>query len=292
MRSRLPVVLLASLLAACADATGSPHAYRGMTAGMPTASLRAAATAAGIGGMECRPLAVANVPADLLCYTPDSAASTVNVSAMVNSADSLVPYVVVREGLTGSADPFGRLRGLWGDPDTVIGSGHRWHDGAWVASADTALGILTVWLTDTATDQLVAAASARERFRASGADTLPISNTAALVLDSLISDPTAGTPPVPAGDLTRPPSVISCERVPPPAHLSGRDGSVTLAYVVDSAGQVEPGNVRLIEATHAGLVEPAVATILSCRLEPGRTGERAVRALVQQRVTYSATATP
>lgn len=243
--------------------------------------------------MECRPLAVAGVPADLLCYTPDTTASLVNVSAMVNAHDSTVPYVVVREALMANPRGFDRLEELWGSPDTTVGTARRWRRGTWTASADTAIDILTVWLTDSLVDRQVAFAARDELLRKSGRDTMPVVNDEAAVLDSLLNDSTGGRRPLALDGLEAPPSVVSCNRVPPPAHLAGRPGAVTLAYIVDTLGQVEPANVRVLHASHGGLVPPAVATVQSCRLDPGRQGGRPVRTVVSQRISFTAeSATP
>ena len=108
----------------------------------------------------------------------------------------------------------------------------------------------------------------------------------AAVLDSLLADSVGGRP-VPAASLDARPSVVGCVRVAPPENLAGKAGAVSLAYVVDSAGRVEPGNIRLLEATHGGLVAPAIATVRSCTLEPGTENGRPVRTLVQQRVSFT-----
>lgn len=273
-------------VSACGDRSAErPFSHRGVSPGMSASDLRAAATSAGIGGMECRPLTVIGVAADLLCYTPDSSASMVSLSAMVRSQDSVVPYVVVREGLTGSL-ALERLEERWGPPSDRLATARRWVRGRWTASADTAASILTVWLSDTATARQVAIATGGERYAAPGADTLPVTNDAAAVLDSLLAD-SAGGRPVPAASLDAKPSVVGCIRVAPPENLAGRAGAVSLAYVVDSAGRVEPGNIRLLEATHGGLVAPAIATVRSCTLEPGTENGRPVRTLVQQRVSFT-----
>jgi hypothetical protein len=289
MRTRLlaPALLLFGAAACSERSVERPFSHRGVSPGMSATDLRAAATIAGIGSMECRPLAVVGLAADLLCYTPDSSASMVSLSAMVNSQDSVVPYVVVREGLTAGLS-LERLEENWGTPTDRLGTARRWVRGRWTASADTAASILTVWLSDTATARLVALASAAERFAAPGADTLPVINDATAVLDSLLAD-SAGGPPVPAADLDAAPSMLGCTRVPPPDNLAGRAGAVSLAYVVDSAGRVETGNIRVLEATHGGLIAPAIATVRSCTLQPGTRDGRPVRTLVQQRVSFAPT---
>ena len=122
------LIALAVAAAACAERAERSFTYRGMSAGMTLQDLRVAA--AGTGGIECRPGnivgAIANeadlesryigridirdaftlvdlpdgMPADLLCYTPDTSGSALRIAAAVNSGDSTVPYVTIREALT------------------------------------------------------------------------------------------------------------------------------------------------------------------------------------------------
>lgn len=277
----------ALLLLACGDAARpAAFTFHGMAPGMNAAELRAAASGAGIGAMECQPLAVAGLAADQLCFTPDSSASTVNVSAMVQSADSMVSYLAIREGMLNPGVAYDALTKAWGTPDTAIATGRRWRRGRWVASADTGEGILTVWLSDSVTDRVVALASQREQLKAAGADTLPYQADMEAVVNQLRSDTAGGGAPHLASDLRERPSVISCQPVQPPADLAGRTGYVVLAYLVDTAGGVEPRSVRVLQATHAGLGPAAAASVRTCRLRPGRLDGRPVRTLVQQRVTF------
>jgi len=241
--------------------------------------------AAGSGGLECRPLIVVGLPADLLCYSPDTAVALVRYTGAVSTSDSTVPYVTVREILA-SPEAYGRLDREWGEPDTTVGSARRWNRGRWTVTADTAVDILTVWLADTVTDRLVAMASARE-LRGAGADTMPVFNDDVAVLDSLLADTSRGPAPLAARDLAEKPSVIQCSAVSPPETLAGVDGAVIVAYIVDTAGMVEPGSVRISQASHAGLIPAAIASVRSCRLRPGRLEGRPVRTALQQRVTFA-----
>ena len=275
------------LLAGCGD-RGSPDAFsfHGMTPGMNATGLRAAATGLGIGAMNCSPFHIEGVAADLLCYTPDSAASTANVSAMVQSADSMVSYLAIREFMTAPGTAYEALNRLWGAPDTVIETGRRWRRGRWTATADTGESILTIWMSDTTTARLVALATQQAQLQAIGADTLPYTTDAVAVVEMLRADSVGHPAPQLAAELSDRPAVVGCDRVPPPASLAGRSGSVLLAYVVDTLGRVEPNSVRVLEATQRGFAPPAAASVRSCRLTPGRKNGRAVRTLVQQRVTF------
>jgi hypothetical protein len=282
-------VLGCLLLAGCGD-RGSSDAYsfHGMTPGMNATELRAAATGMGVGAMSCSPFHIEGVAADLLCFTPDSSATTVNVSAMVQSADSMVSYLAIREFMTEPGTAYDALLRLWGAPDTTIETGRQWQRGRWTATADTGENILTIWISDTTTARLVALASQQAQLQAIGADTLPYTTDAVAVIEMLRADSVGHPAPRLAAELTEKPTVLGCDRVPPPASLSGLSGSVLLAYVVDTLGQVEPNSVRVLEASHRGFAPPAAASVRSCRLTPGRTEGRAVRTLVQQRVAFEA----
>ena len=288
IRTAALLVLVIVFAAACAERADRPFSYRGMSAGMTLPDLRVAAS--GAGGIECRPLVVVGMPADLLCYTPDTAASALRIAAAVNSGDSSVPYLTIREALT-APEALDRLARDWGPPDTAVGSARRWTEGRWTAAADTAVDILTVWLGDTVTDRHVALASARELI-GGPADTVPVFNDDEAVLDSLLADSVGRQAPVAARDLTEKPVVQSCRAESPPDALAGRNGAVVVAYIVDTLGRVEPASVRIVQASHAGLMPAAIASVRSCRLEPGRRGGRPVRTALQQRVTFTPRAAP
>jgi hypothetical protein len=205
---------------------------------------------------------------------------------MVQSADSMVSYLAIREFMTEPGTAYKALNRLWGAPDTTIETGRQWQRGRWTATADTGENILTIWISDTSTARLVALASQQAQLQAMGADTLPYTTDAVAVVERLRADSVGQPAPQLAGELTEKPAVIGCDRVSPPASLAGRSGTVLLAYVVDTLGRVEPNSVRVLEATHRGFAPPAAASVRSCRLTPGRKAGRAVRTLVQQRVTF------
>ncbi len=277
------------LLAGCGDrGNPKPFAFHGMTPGMDATDLRAAATSLGIGAMSCSSFRVEDLAADLLCFTPDSSASTVNVSAMVQSADSMVSYLAIREFMTEPGTAYDALSRLWGAPDTTIETGRQWRRGRWTATADTGENILTIWISDTTTARIVALASQQAQLQAIGADTLPYTTDAVAVIEMLRADSVGRPAPQLASELSEKPTVVGCDRVAPPASLGGRSGSVLLAYVVDTLGRVEPNSVRVLEASHRGFAPPAAASVRSCRLTPGRKDGQAVRTLVQQRVTFEA----
>lgn len=282
-------VACALALGGCGDGGRAPaFGFRGMAPGMNASELQAATAGAGIGVMTCQPLAIRELAADRLCFTPDSSASTVNVTAMIQSADSMVSYLAIREAMIDPTTAYDALARQWGAPDTAIATGRRWRRGRWVATADTGERILTVWLSDTVTARMVALAGRAERLRAMGADTLPYSTDASALVDELRADSVGHPAPQLATEVTQPPTIVSCSKVPPPASLATRTGSVLLAYVVDTSGQVEPNSIRVLEATHRGFAPSAAASVRSCTLRPGRRGGQVVRTLVQQRVSFEA----
>jgi hypothetical protein len=287
MRRVMPLAIACLLLAGCGDRDNADaFSFHGMTPGMSATGLRAAATGLGIGAMDCSPFHIEGLAADLLCYTPDSADSTANVSAMVQSADSMVSYLAIREFMTAPGTAYDALNRLWGAPDTTIETGRRWQRGRWTATADTGENILTIWMSDTTTARLVALATQQAQLEAIGADTLPYAADGVAVVEMLRADSVGHPGPQLAAELTDKPAIVGCDRVAPPASLAGRSGSVLLAYVVDTLGRVEPSSVRVIEASHRGFAPSAASSVRSCRLTPGRKDGRAVRTLVQQRVTF------
>lgn len=288
MRTTLGLVA-GLILAGCGDASRAPaFGFRGMVPGMNATDLQSAAAGVGVEGIRCQRMLVEGLAADRFCFTPDSAASSINITALIQSADSMVSYLAIREAMSDPATAYDALSRLWGAPDTAISTGRRWTRGRWVATADTGENILTVWLSDTATARLVVLAGREQRLRAMGADTLPFTTDASAVVEGLRADSVGQPPPRVVSELSEAPTVVRCDKVPPPANLASRTGSVLLAFIVDSMGRVEPQSVRVLEATYNGLVQAAAATVRSCTLRPGRQAGRAVRSLVQQRVAFEA----
>lgn len=228
------------------------------------------------------------VAANQICATEDSLAPVLRISAVVDTLAGTVPYLVIREILPTPAG-YARLQRDWGPPDTVVATGSRWQRGPWVADADTAASILTVWLSDSATASRITRAMVAAARQASGADTLPVVNDAAAITDTLLAARAGEEAAVPVARLAGKPALIRCDNVSPPADLARMGGAVVLSYVVDTSGHVEPGLIRVVEATRAGLIEAAVRTVASCVLRPGRDAKgQAVRTLVQQRVRFTA----
>lgn len=287
MSLRPAAIALSLLLLACGERSTEPFAYRGMNPGMDASNLRLAASGVGIGAMSCEPVSVEGLAADAFCFTPDSSAIAVSVSALVQSADGMVSYLAIQELMGGPARVYGGLKREWGAPDTAIGSARRWTRGRWMASADTAGNILTVWLADTMTARLVALETVRRQLAATGADTLPYAADAVGVLEALRADSAGRGAPALASELSERPRVIHCDQVAPPGAVAGRNGSVLVAYIVDTLGRVERNSIRVLEATHRGFAPAATASIASCTLTPGRRAGQAVRTLVQQRVSFT-----
>lgn len=102
-----------------------------------------------------------------------------------------------------------------------------------------------------------------------------------------------GTGPVDVGavvtsaEADEPPTMISAgpQRVPP--GMEGVPAQVVFQFIVDTLGRAEPGSVKVISSTNKIFEAPAKETILKSVFKPGRNGGRAVRVLVQQRVTFT-----
>jgi TonB family protein len=68
----------------------------------------------------------------------------------------------------------------------------------------------------------------------------------------------------------------------------GIGGDAVVEFVVDTLGRVER-DIRVIEASHPGLAEPARATIRPARFRPGHVGGRKVRVMMTLRFHFAAT---
>lgn len=73
---------------------------------------------------------------------------------------------------------------------------------------------------------------------------------------------------------------------PPALRKSGVAGEVTLQFVVNADGKVEPASVRVISSTLYGFEAAAREAILRARFEPATIRGKEVRQLVQQRVRF------
>lgn len=94
-----------------------------------------------------------------------------------------------------------------------------------------------------------------------------------------------------ASDLVDDPVVVLSQRPPryPPAlEVAGITGSVRLAFVVDTAGRVEPASLRVVEATAPGFESAAREALLATRFRPARARGRPVRQLAEQWVRFAA----
>lgn len=67
---------------------------------------------------------------------------------------------------------------------------------------------------------------------------------------------------------------------------AGVAGRVTLRFVVDARGQVEPASVRLIGQALPAFEAAAREAILRARFEPAKVRGKAVRQLVEQRMVF------
>jgi len=68
-------------------------------------------------------------------------------------------------------------------------------------------------------------------------------------------------------------------------------GAVRFRFVVLPDGTIDPNSITPLEASHAELVEPASASLLTMRFEPAKAGQCPVASLVEQNVGYTITET-
>lgn len=90
-------------------------------------------------------------------------------------------------------------------------------------------------------------------------------------------------------DLTDPPQAL---RVPEPRYpealrQAGIEGAVTVTYIVDISGFVEPTSIRIVSSDHPAFGEAVVAAVGKAQFTPGRVHGRAVRVLVRQIIRFA-----
>ncbi|MFQ5810645.1 MAG: TonB family protein [Armatimonadota bacterium] len=95
-------------------------------------------------------------------------------------------------------------------------------------------------------------------------------------------------------DLDEPVERLRCPLPPFPADLrhAGIEGSVTLRFVVDTAGSVERGSVAVVSATDPGFEAPAREMLADCEFRPGRIGGRPVQASLEVPVMFRLAGAP
>jgi periplasmic protein TonB len=75
-------------------------------------------------------------------------------------------------------------------------------------------------------------------------------------------------------------------RYPPAMQAAGIPGRVTVQYVVDTTGHMEPESFKAMSSTNPAFVEPAREALLKALFRPGRANGKNVRVLVQQNITF------
>ena len=106
---------------------------------------------------------------------------------------------------------------------------------------------------------------------------------------------TGGTGPVDIGQtfleaqVDDPPQLISPGPLlyPPAMKAAGIPGKVTLQFIVETTGRVEPGSVRVLSSTHRAFEEPAKQVIMKSVYKPGKVRGEPVRVLVQQTINFT-----
>jgi hypothetical protein len=86
-----------------------------------------------------------------------------------------------------------------------------------------------------------------------------------------------------------PPQMISSgpQLFPPAMKAAGIPGKVTMQFVVDVTGHVEPGSLKVIAASHQAFVEPTKQMLLKSLFKPGKVRGEPVRVLVQQVINFA-----
>jgi TonB family protein len=91
-----------------------------------------------------------------------------------------------------------------------------------------------------------------------------------------------------AAEVDDPAAVIQqpAPRYPPVLRQAGIEGRVLLEFVIDSAGHVEPGSLRVLERSRPGFDAAAEETILHSLFRPARVRGRAVRQRTWQAIAF------
>jgi TonB family protein len=85
------------------------------------------------------------------------------------------------------------------------------------------------------------------------------------------------------------PATVVFQPVPRyPRHLEtlALEGRVVVEFVIDTAGQVEPASIRVLESSHPAFEEAARAAIAGSRFQPARLSRHPVRQLTRQSVRF------
>jgi TonB family protein len=72
----------------------------------------------------------------------------------------------------------------------------------------------------------------------------------------------------------------------------GVEGSVTVRYVVDSAGLAEPGSLSIVETTHPAFTFAVQQALPGMRFHPAKIAGRPVREVVEQTFHFRIEAPP
>lgn len=75
-------------------------------------------------------------------------------------------------------------------------------------------------------------------------------------------------------------------KYPPVMQSAGIPGKVTMQFVVNTDGRVDPSTYKVISSTHKAFEEPARAAMLGCNFRPGKSRGQPVRVLVQQALSF------
>ena len=89
--------------------------------------------------------------------------------------------------------------------------------------------------------------------------------------------------------LDDPPVAISAiqPRYPPALQSAGIGGEVTLQFVVDTSGRVEPQTIQLVKTTHPAFEPSAREAALKEVFKPGKLHGQPVRVMVSQRMVFN-----
>ncbi len=94
--------------------------------------------------------------------------------------------------------------------------------------------------------------------------------------------------PIAVGAVDEQPVLVSHPpiRYPPEMQSLRVGGSVLVEAAVDVTGHVEPGSARIVQSANHAFDEEALRVVRGSTYRPARSKGRAVRAVIQQPITF------
>jgi len=92
-----------------------------------------------------------------------------------------------------------------------------------------------------------------------------------------------------ASDLSEPPVILHLvePKYPKALQEAGIDGVVSVIYVVDAEGDVEPSSITFVSTDYPAMSESVRNSLVGAKFRPGQVRGKPVRTLVRQVIRFS-----